>query len=294
MTFITPMLHPGIMALLLLAGPTLASEPGSRLWGTGGVSSIDGSAGGGISPWATLAGYASDEEWGGTVALSRANTQDYTLNVQGAAVNWRNRIEVSFARQELTLDTLAFSPALLPLTESDLTQDVFGVKARLAGDLIYSPYGQWSLGAQHKRHRVSEIPAAIGARDDTGTDVYLSGSKLFLAGPFDRNLVVNGTLRATRANQGGLLGFGGDRRDSHETVAETSAGLFLRRDWLVGGEYRQKPDNLSFADEEDWWDLYVAWIPDRRLSVTVAYVNLGDIAGLESQDGAYLSIEGSF
>ncbi|KAA8983509.1 DUF3034 family protein [Halospina sp. K52047b] len=268
-----------------------AEPPGSRLWGTGGVTSIEGSAGGGISPWATLAGYASDEEWGGTVALSRANTQDYTLNVQGAAFNWRNRIEVSFARQELEMDTLAFA---LPFGETDLKQDIFGLKARLAGDLIYSPYGQWSLGVQHKRHRVSEIPAAVGAKDDTGTDVYLSGSKLFLAGPFGRNLVVNGTLRTTRANQGGLLGFGGDQRDSHELVAEASAGLFLRRDWLIGGEYREKPDNLGFAAEDDWWDLYVAWIPDRRLSITAAYVNLGDIAGLESQDGAYLSIEGSF
>ncbi|PAU81741.1 hypothetical protein CK501_00900 [Halovibrio salipaludis] len=285
-----------ILALgLSLALTPLASAdpPGSRLWGTGGVTSIEGSAGGGLSPWATLAGYASDEEWGGTVALSRANTQDYTLNVQGAALNWHNRIEVSFARQELTMDTLAFE---LDFNETDLTQDIFGIKARLAGDLIYSPYGQWSLGAQHKRHRVSEIPLsqAVGAENDSGTDVYLSGSKLFLAGPFGRNVVVNGTLRATRANQGGLLGFGGDRNDSHELMAEASAGVFLRRDWVVGGEYRQKPNNLGFAGEDDWWDLYVAWIPDRRLSVTAAWVNLGDIAGLESQDGAYLSIEGSF
>lgn len=283
-----------ILALgLSLALTPLASAdpPGGRLWGTGGVTSIEGSAGGGLSPWATLAGYASDEEWGGTFALSRANTQDYTLNVQGAALNWHNRIEVSFARQELTMDTLAFE---LDFNETDLTQDIFGIKARLAGDLIYSPYGQWSLGAQHKRHRVSEIPAAVGAEEDSGTDVYLSGSKLFLAGPFGRNVVVNGTLRATRANQGGLLGFGGDRNDSHELMTEASAGVFLRRDWVVGGEYRQKPDNLGFAGEDDWWDLYVAWIPDRRLSVTAAWVNLGDIAGLESQDGAYLSIEGSF
>lgn len=283
--------HLTVLSFLLLAGPAAASDPGSRLWGTGGVTSIEGSAGGGISPWATLAGYASDEEWGGTVALSRANTQDYTLNVQGAALNWHNRVELSFARQELTLDTLAFD---LGAEEIDLTQDIVGLKARLAGDLVYSPYGQWSLGVQHKRHRVSEIPAAVGAEDDSGTDIYLSGGKLFLAGPFDRNLLVNATFRATRANQGGLLGFGSDRRDSRELVAEASAGLFLRRDWLVGSEYRQKPDNLSFANEDDWWDLYVTWIPDRRLTVTAAWVNLGDIAGLTSQDGAYLSIEGSF
>ncbi|MEQ6885357.1 DUF3034 family protein [Salicola sp. Rm-C-2C1-2] len=291
MIFDHPKTHLTVFGFLLLAGPAAASDPGSRLWGTGGVTSIEGSAGGGISPWATLAGYASDEESGGTVALSRANTQDYTLNVQSVAFNWRNRIELSFARQELEMDTLAFA---LPFGETDLKQDIFGLKARLAGDVIYSPYGQWSLGAQHKRHRVSEIPAAVGAEDDAGTDIYLSGSKLFVAGPFDRNLVINSTLRATRANQGGLLGFGGDGRDRHELVAEASVGLFLRRDWLVGGEYRQKPDNLGLARENDWWDLYVAWIPDRRLTVTAAYVNLGDIAGLESQDGAYLSIEGSF
>lgn len=291
MTFRKPRPPIGVMALLLLTGPTIASEPGSRLWGTGGVTSIEGSAGGGLSPWATLAGYASDQEWGGTVALSRANTQDYTLNVQGAALNWRNRLEVSFARQELTMDTLAFT---LPFSETDLTQDVFGIKARLAGDLIYSPYGQWSLGAQHKRHRVAKIPSAVGGDEDSGTDVYLSASKLFLARPLGRNTVVNATLRATRANQGGLLGFGGNRNDNHELMAEASAGVFLRRDWVVGGEYRQKPDNLGFANEDDWWDLYVAWVPDRRLSVTAAWVNLGDIAGLESQDGAYLSIEGSF
>ncbi len=64
--------------------------------------------------------------------------------------------------------------------------------------------------------------------------------------------------------------------------------------WLVGVEYRQKPDNLDFADEDDWWDLFVAWVPDRHLAVTAAWVNLGDIAGLENQQGAYLALQGSF
>lgn len=278
-----------LMAALLLCTTSAFADPGSRIWATGGVSTIEGSAGGGLVPWALMAGYASDDEWGGTLNLSRAEFDDYTLNVAGAALNWNNRIEVSIARQTLDLDTLG-----AVLGEDELNQDIFGLKVRLLGDLLYSDYGQWSLGVQHKRQRNFTVPDAIGARSQNGTDVYLSGSKLFFAAIFERNLLVNGTIRGTKANQGGLLGFGGDRNNSYEAMLETSVGVFLDRRWLAGVEYRQKPDNLSFAGEDDWWDLFLAWVPDRRLSVTAAWVNLGDVAGLEKQRGLYLSLQGSF
>ena len=277
-----------IAAALTLSTSALA-DPGSRLWATGGVTTIEGSAGGGLVPWAMLAGYASDREWGGTVTLSRAKVDDFTLDVAGAAVNWHNRVEVSIARQTLDLDTLGAT-----LGEDELSQDIFGIKARLFGDVLYSDYGQWSLGLQHKRQRDFDIPEAVGAEDDQGTDVYLSASKLFFAAVLDRNLLVNATVRGTKANQGGLLGFGGDRNDDYEAMLETSAGLLLNRNWIIGAEYRQKPDNLGFATEDDWWDAFVVWVPDRRLSVTAAWTNLGDIAGLEDQRGPYLSLQGSF
>ena len=50
----------------------------------------------------------------------------------------------------------------------------------------------------------------------------------------------------------------------------------------------------SYASDEEWWDLFVAWVPDRRLAVNAAMVNLGDVATLESQQGLYLSLQGSF
>lgn len=263
--------------------------------GDGGVTSVEGSAGGGLSPWALLGGYASDEEWGGTVTLSHAETDDYTLSVVGAGVTWNNRVEVTVARQTLDLDSLVFTLKNgFGLEEEELVQDILGVKIRLFGDALYSPWGQWSAGVQHKRNREFTAPDAIGAEDDSGTDVYVGGSKLFFAAVMDRNLLVNATLRGTRANQGGLLGFGGDRNDNYEAMLEGSVGLFVTRQWLVGTEYRQKPDNLGFATEDDWWDLFVAWVPDRRLSVTAAMVNLGDIATLEDQRGAYLSLQASF
>jgi hypothetical protein len=281
--------------LALANSQASAAEVGSRLWATGGVTSIEGSAGGGLSPWALLSGYASDEEWGGTVTLSQAITDDYSLSVAGAGVTWKNRVELTFARQTLDLDTLG-----TVLNEDELVQDIVGMKIRLAGDVLYSPWGQWSAGLQYKQNREYTIPDAVGSDDDTGTDFYLGGSKLFFAAIAGRNLLINGTVRATKANQGGLLGFGGDKNDSYEAMAEGSVSLFLTRQWLVGAEYRQKPDNLGFATEDDWWDLFVAWVPDRRVSITAAYVNLGKVASnptvleLGDQSGAYLSLQASF
>lgn len=278
-----------MLALGLLATPAALADIGSRIWATGGVTTIEGSAGGGLVPWALLGSYADDEEWGGTLAVSRAEVDDYTLSVAGAGLNWNNRVEVTVARQSLDLDTLGFA-----LQQDELNQDIFGVKVRLAGDVLYSPWGQWSAGVQHKRQRDFTVPDTIGARDDSGTDVYISGSKVFFAAVFGRNLLVNATARGTRANQGGLLGFGGDVNNGYEVMAEAGVGVFVNRQWLVGAEYRQKPDNLSFAREDDWWDVFVAWVPDRRLAVTAAFVNLGDVASLKDQQGVYLSLQGSF
>jgi hypothetical protein len=229
--------------------------------------------------------------------VSQAKTDDYSLSVTGAGVTWQNRVEVTFARQTLDLDSLVFTlKNRFGLEEDELVQDVWGIKTRLFGDALYSPWGQWSAGLQYKKNREYAVPDTdlVGAKKDNGTDFYLSGSKLFFAAIAGRNLLVNGTVRATKANQGGLLGFGGDNNKSYEAMAEGSISLFLTRQWLVGTEYRQKPDNLSFAKEDDWWDVFIAWVPERRVSVTAAWVNLGDIATLEDQTGAYLSLQASF
>ena len=107
MTCMARVFSTGLLALLISAN--LSADTGSRLWATGGVTSVEGGAGGGLSPWALLGGYASDEEWGGTLTLSRAETDDYTLSVVGAGVTWNNRVELTLARQTLDLDSLVFT-----------------------------------------------------------------------------------------------------------------------------------------------------------------------------------------
>ncbi|MBD4904040.1 DUF3034 family protein [Xanthomonas citri pv. citri] len=262
-----------------------------RLLATGGVSMIEGSSGGGIVPWATLSGYGTRDELGTVAFATHVDSGDYRLDVQGAALTVGNRLELSLARQRLDLGTLQDR---LGLPWNALGQDVFGAKVRLAGDLVYGNAPQVSLGVQYKRLRNGTLPLAIGARDDHGTDIYLSASRLLLQGAAGYQLLLNGTLRATRANQAGLLGFGGDRRNSYRLVPEVSAAVVLSPSWAVGVEYRDKPNNLGFAREQAWADAFVAWFPNKHVSLTAAWADLGDIATLADQRGPYLSLQVAF
>lgn len=284
------------VALLAVAvagvfAPLHALAGDGRLLATGGVSMIEGSSGGGIVPWATLSGYGTRDELGTVAFATHVDSGDYRLDVQGAALTVGNRLELSLARQRLDLGTLQDQ---LGLPWNALGQDVFGAKVRLAGDLVYGHAPQVSLGVQYKRLRNGTLPLAIGARDDHGTDIYLSASRLLLQGAAGYQLLLNGTLRATRANQVGLLGFGGDRRNSYRLLPEVSAAVVLSPSWAVGVEYRDKPNNLGFAREQAWADAFVAWFPNKHVSLTAAWADLGDIATLADQRGPYLSLQVAF
>lgn len=282
----------GCVALGLAGSVVAEGNPDQgRLLATGGGSQIEGTAGGGIVPLAVLAGYGDAGQSGGNAFASRVQVKDYRLDVFGAAYSWNNRIEISVARQELALDTLADA---LGVADDSIAQNIFGVKARLFGDLIYGELPQISAGLQYKVNEDFFIPQAAGASDDKDWDAYVVATKLFLGGAFGHNAWLNGVARATRANQGGLVGFGGDANDNHEIVFEGSIGVFLNRQWAAGVEYRQKPDNLSFAREQDWRDVFVAWFPNKQWSVIAAWVDLGDIATLDNQQGWYLSLQGSY
>lgn len=262
-----------------------------RLIATGGASSIEGAAGGGITPWAVLAGYGEQHEWGATAFATTVNLPDYRLGVAGLALAYDNRVELSFARQRFDLGTLVHR---LNLPEDNLGQDVLGLKVRLFGDVIYDALPQVSLGLEYKHQTHFDIPSLVGAKRDSDVEGYLAASRLFMGAAFGYNVLVNGSLRYSRANETGLLGFGGDRRDSRSLLKEGSLALLLNPRWAVGVEYREKPDNLSFAGESDWADVFVGYFPNKHVSFVLAYARLGEIATLDNQNGTYLSVQGSF
>ncbi|MFI8483084.1 DUF3034 family protein [Pseudomonas sp. NPDC078700] len=278
-----------VAGLVVFSANAGANE--GRLLATGGATSLEGAAGGGITPWAVLSGYGERGEWGADAFATRVETGDYRLDVAGIAASFDNRVELSYARQRFDLGNLARS---LSLPENHISQDVFGVKVRLFGDLIFDQLPQVSLGIQYKKNQDFLIPSLVGAERQDDTEGYLTASRLFLGGAFGYNLLVNGGLRYSRANELGILGFGGDRRDKRSVLKEGSIALLLDRDWAVGVEYREKPDNLSFAGESDWADLFVGYFPNKHLAIVLAYARLGEIATLDNQNGAYLSVQGSF
>jgi hypothetical protein len=271
----------GLAALLALLGPT--AHAGGRLIATGGATQIEGAAGGGLVPWAVLGGYGTRGQNGATAFVTAADTGDYRLSAAGAAWVWNNRLELSLARQALAL----------PAPGGRLGQNILGAKLRLAGNAVYGPWPQISLGVQHKR-TTEAVPAAIPAEADRGTDVYLSAGRVFFARLAGRNVYLNAGLRSTEANELGLLGFGGPAGDGRDWVFDGAAAVFLDRRTAVGVEYRQKPEQLGAIEESDWTSAFVAWFPSKQVSLTAAWVDLGTVATLSDQRGLYLSVEAAF
>ncbi|MBX3586524.1 MAG: DUF3034 family protein [Ramlibacter sp.] len=300
-------------AVLALCAGFAHAETGKLLL-TGGVSSIDGAAGGGLTPWAVIGSNATEGEIGATAHLTRTHTQDYGLTAYGAALGFKDRVELSVARQDFNASPALALNGIAPFGVTPgqhIKMDVVGVKVRVAGDAVLDSdtlMPQIAVGLEFKHTRPGSIGSVLnflGTRT-SGTDLYVSATKLFLA----QGVLVNGTLRYTKANQNGLLGFGSGApgRNSYSLQPEFSVAYLLSRNVAIGAEYRFKPNNLEALGraaglgdalrEDDWKDIFIAWAPSKHLSLTLAYVDLGrvvpGITGNRKQKGAYLSAQVAF
>ncbi len=282
-----------VLTLLTVSQPALAGDrrAGGKLLLTNGVTSVEGAAGGGLASWAVIAGNETRDGIGGKANATLVALPDFDLTSFGAAVGINDRVEFSYTRQRF--DTRAAGAALGLGRGFTFGQDVFGAKLRVIGDAVWdqdSWLPQIAVGVQHKRANRGAVIRAVGGRHDAGTDFYVAATKVVLS----RGLVLNATMRATKANQFGLLGFGGDRHDRYRPQFEGSAGVMLSRRLVIGVEGRSKPSNLQFAREQKAVDAFAAWAVARNVSLTAAYVDLGDIATVRRQRGAFLSVQGSF
>jgi len=269
---------------------SLDANAGDRLLGTGGVAQVEGAGGGGLTPWALITGYGTKDQIGASGFYTQARTQGgFEMGIAGVAVGLNNNVEISASQLHFDLGNT------VPGQSIKLT--TLGLKTRLFGDAIYDQNSwvpQVALGIQLKHNEDFDVPSALGARKSTGVDIYLAATKLFLNAVAGRNLLVNFTLQATKANQFGILGFGGDNADHYKLQPAMSVALMLRDDFLLGFEYRAKPDNLSSFKEDDAKDIFIAWFPYRNLSLTAAYLDLGNIANKDSQRAYWLSGQVSY
>jgi len=283
----------GLIAAASLAPAAGAAEmrEGGKLLLTDGVSTVEGSAGGGLATWAVIAGDETRDGIGGKLNASEVHLPAYDLRVYGAAVGFYNRVEISYAREEF--DTGSTGAKLGIGDGFTFDQDVVGAKVRLVGDAVYdqdSWLPQISAGLQYKQNDKGALVKALGAKSADGVDYYVAATKVFL----DQSLVVDATVRMTRANQIGILGFGGDRDANYSAQFEGSVGYLVTRHFVVGAEYRTKPNNLGVAREDDWSDLFAAYAVNSHLSITAAYVDTGSIVTFANQRGLYLSLQAGF
>ena len=279
---------PGVAVACLALNLVSAAWAGDRILATSGVSQIEGAAGGGLVPWAVVGGLGSSNQVGASAYATHIRTQGgYNLNIQGAAVGVNDTVEVSMARWSFKFsDTVPGETARM---------NVLGAKWRISGNALYDQDTWWPQISVGLHYKVNEdygvVPKLLGALRNADTDIYLSATKVWLGAVWGHNLLVNATLRATRANQFGLLGFGGDRSDSHSLMPELSMAVLLRDDLAVGAELRAKPSKLSAFREENAYDAFVAWFPTRHVSLTAAWLELGNIANKPGQRSLYVSAQ---
>jgi hypothetical protein len=262
-----------------------------KLLATAGVTQIEGAGGGGLVPWALITGYGTRDAIGANTHYTLVYLSDYTLHSAGGAIGLYDRLELSYTH--LAFDTRSTGKKLGLGTGYEFDTEVFGAKLKVAGDAVYeqdSWLPQIALGVQYKRNDSPGVLRFIGARSNEGADFYAAATKVFL----EQSLLLNATIRATRANQLGLLGFGGDRNGGYSPEFEGSAALLLDRQTAIGADFRTKPNNLRFANEEKAFDLFVAYFFNKNVSATLAYANLGDIATRKDQDGVYFSLQVGF
>lgn len=212
-----------------------------------------------------------------------------------------------------------------------IEMDVFGAKLRLFGDAVYtsdSLIPQVAIGGFYKDNKNEDLLRTLQAEDAEDWEAYIAATKVYF--PF--STLVNVTGRYTRANQTGLTGFGGPRDDDRELRLEVSIATLVAKDTVFGIEYAQhgkaldnvgvningqdtdaalatlSPENmqqLGASDsgelrqkltqyEDDWYDLFFGYAPNKRISFVVAYAILGNITLTPDQHGLYLSTHLTF
>jgi hypothetical protein len=272
------------------------------------VTQVEGSAGGGLVPWALL------HPQGPLASYTYVNVNDYSI--QGFAVGGTiaNRVELSFAHQMVNAPTVANALTGIGAwgtVDNRITQDVLGLKVKLLDMGKDDAVPQVAVGMQvkHANGKIVDILKNAGYIDGTsGTDWYVAATKFVTIG--GKKVVLDGTLRATKANQMGVLGFGGgslNGNNGYKWRPELSAGVFVADNVVFGGEYRAKPNNMRndamFGfKEEAAWDIFIAYFVNKNMAITAAYANLGQVGPAQAQvstmakkqDGLYLQLQANF
>lgn len=229
------------------------------------------------------------------------------------------------------LDTVALAAEAAGLDigtdpwNSTIKMDVLGAKLRVLGDAVYTSDSwipQVAVGGLWKKNSSEELIHTLGAAEAEDWEAYVAATKVF----FRYSTLVNVTARYTSANQIGLTGFGscdsnGDCQNDKEVRLEASVAHLVAKNTAIGFEYQQHGGNLdgrsvnignldlsaltsiigggaqaslTQKEESDWWDIFFAYAPNKKISFVVAYLMLGNISVSPDNNGFYFSTHLTF
>lgn len=214
---------------------------------------------------------------------------------------------------------------------STLQMDTYGAKLRLFGDAVYTSDSwipQVAIGALYKDNSSKALVHTLGANKTKDYEVFLSATKIF----FPISTLVNVGARYTSANEIGLTGFGqcsgaGASKvcsNDKEVRMEVSVAHLVAKNTAIGFEWQQHGDNLDGKSvtvaglpleglaevlgtalpslektltqkkEGDWFDLFMAYAPNKNISFVVAYLMFSNISVAPDQNGFYFSTHLTF
>ena len=278
---------------LSLAACALAASFGAQA----AVTSVDGAAGGGLVPWALM------HPAGLTVSYTNLSVQNFGVQSIAIGDTFMDRVEVSLAHAMTNAPNVGVAIS----GDDRINTDTFGIKVKVLGMSDSTP--QVAIGLQAKRTSgqiIDFLKKNNAISSTSGIDFYAAATKVVkVAG---KNVILNGTLRATKANTLGILGFGGGAagHNSYRIEPEVSVGVFMADNVVLGTEYRAKPNNITAlgTQEKGAYDLFLAYFPAKNMSITAAYVNMGQIgpskvalannSQTDKQDGLYLQLQANF
>ncbi len=305
-----------------------------KVLATGGVIMVDGAGGGGITPWATISGYGTRDGINGGLHYTWVYLPDYTLNSVGFTAGFFDRFELSYSKSILptgsTFDTVGLAAdaaggadtGIEPFNTT-IKMDIYGAKLRLFGDAVYTSDSwipQVALGGFYKENKNEQLLNTLQAAKASDWEAYLVATKVL----FPISTLVNVTARYTSANQTGLTGFGGPEGNDKEVRFEASIAHLLAKNTAFGFEYQQHGDNLggysvqaggvdlttvtgtagttgfgpgqtlTQLPEDDWYDMFFAYFPNKNLSLVFAYAMLGNITLTPEQHGFYISLHATW
>jgi hypothetical protein len=281
---------------LVVAGVCLASLLATFGSAVAAPTEVEGAAGGGLAAWAFTAPNTPQ------FSFWYVSTQDYLLQVGGISGTAFKRLELSYAQQWINAPMVGNALAL----NSHLGQSIIGAKYLLVDANPHNAVPSIAVGLQAKNaygQIVQYLKSEGAISSASGVDFYLAATKTVKLGSVP--VVLDSTFRVTKANQFGLLGFGGgsNGHNGYQLEPEFSVGAFVAANVAIGGEYRYSPNNISSAvagiQEQSKWDIFAALFLNSHFALTAAYLNLGQVGPrlptmTPNQQGLYLQAQGAF